>query len=891
MDPGPAHKRRRPAVACTECRRRKIACDLGNPCGPCFRSNANLHCVYNNYNAGSSGSSSGSSHHGNNNSNDYTKRNHSKNNSIGNSDRNASTNSGLPTISSSSRTQYQFGSWPDEAGFNDPQTTPKSSSIAAQAVVTQSKAVQPADYSEQQPLQLEMLFDHSLEHITDSINVEMQAFISDGDFDFSESCFMPQSVKFGQSWMIPDTAPSPLVGKSRSASSSGSVNSNFGAIANCELPEVRCDGLRGLLHQIAYKHDGPRETSATSADNTSAQRLDQTVSNLERYARQQKLDQQQQKQQQLQRHQRDSNTGRTWLEHPNGGSLARIAQELFFGKAERNALLDVYFCAFESVLYILDPTMFLESCKSFWSRTASQLTDDDDVVACKILIAVSIGCCVHPDLPMLDGHLLRTRTDDGLTHASEWFRLKMTDVTKIGPPDVAQILCLLALAQNVQGGQLSAAPGGSLLGSYDPTRVGMQLGFHRDGLIRKVTLGSQELESRRMLWATMLELCMQVSLDEGLPPPIYPESYDCAPPTIATSATSLPAQSSSIIGHLAQTQRLRLQALHIIHSPGSSATDEQCYQLAADLDRMCRQSAKAIRTARVGQQSIVEYQVKNLEACIVPVILALHGRSTDRVPSSPEVYYWRCMRMECAAQLLSHTLSGKQPRPSSQCADYYAQDRDQSSAPYDEDLFTSMCMSWEGSPVGTRSGLPPRPRRDSKVSTASSSSVSVASSSALSSGATPLPLPPAQDAYISLCLRGHGHTLQVQRQAVATLFLDLIDDLDEDRFDLLHGAARQELLDLLRNAVALFERRMRLAGGAHSTREYALFVSAAAYVDALIDRHKQGRRHTDGSDGGSGGETTPLGRNVDETVAKAALAALDVCTQVVRGLPTRKGTS
>ncbi|KAE8153449.1 hypothetical protein BDV25DRAFT_168905 [Aspergillus avenaceus] len=41
----PPCRRRRPAVACTECRRRKIRCDRVSPCGPCSKSA--LRCVYN----------------------------------------------------------------------------------------------------------------------------------------------------------------------------------------------------------------------------------------------------------------------------------------------------------------------------------------------------------------------------------------------------------------------------------------------------------------------------------------------------------------------------------------------------------------------------------------------------------------------------------------------------------------------------------------------------------------------------------------------------------------------------------------------------------------------------------------------------------------------------
>ena len=42
--PQPARKRRRPAVVCAECRRRKIACDRKSPCGQCALHN--VECIY-----------------------------------------------------------------------------------------------------------------------------------------------------------------------------------------------------------------------------------------------------------------------------------------------------------------------------------------------------------------------------------------------------------------------------------------------------------------------------------------------------------------------------------------------------------------------------------------------------------------------------------------------------------------------------------------------------------------------------------------------------------------------------------------------------------------------------------------------------------------------------
>ncbi|KXJ87994.1 hypothetical protein Micbo1qcDRAFT_207747 [Microdochium bolleyi] len=713
-----------------------------------------------------------------------------------------------------------------------------------------SKVIELPDFFDHMPAQVEILSAHSLDGFPDPFEADFQAFVSDGGFEFSTDCLLKEPVTFSSpSWLGSEAFGKLQVRHEGAAPIDSSAVANPEALIDFELPDVRCDGLRTLLLQIANQQHDPSE-ALSAADCTSAQRLPRTISNLEQYARQQ----------QQQQNRQEGGAGNGWLAQ-SSEVLASTARQLLPVKTERDALLDAYFCAFESVVYILDPGRFLESYESFWSRPASQHRVSDDIIACKILIAVSIGCCVRPDMTALDNRLLRAQTGDGLTQASEWFRRKMTEGYEFEPPDVAQILCLLALARHTQGSLLLGATG-SLLGNCDPTRVGMQLGFHRDALIRKPGLSPREVESRRMLWATMVELCIQLSLDQGLPPPIYPESYDCELPTTSPHPASL--ASSSIIGHLAQTQRLRLQALHIVNSPGSSATREQCHRLAGDLGRLCREGVEAIHTTRHGG-GVTLYQVKSLEASILPYIMALHSRSADKIPNSPESYYARCMRMECASALLRHTLSQRSRSNS------IGSTHDRHPNWRHHDTRDEMSTSWgRTSPIMSRASLP-RTRSDSKASATSSSA-----------SASSAPFPSVQDPYISLCLRGHGHVLQVQRQATAALFLDLIDDLEEGHFAVLHRATRQELLSLLRNAVALFERRMRLAGGVHSMREYALFTSASSYVNALVDR----QLHTDSSDRSSrsgSSHGTALGNDVDESVAKAAMTALDVCTQVARG--------
>lgn len=44
--PRPKRRRRRPAKSCEQCRRRKIRCDLGQPCNGCVRARVSMECSY-----------------------------------------------------------------------------------------------------------------------------------------------------------------------------------------------------------------------------------------------------------------------------------------------------------------------------------------------------------------------------------------------------------------------------------------------------------------------------------------------------------------------------------------------------------------------------------------------------------------------------------------------------------------------------------------------------------------------------------------------------------------------------------------------------------------------------------------------------------------------------
>ncbi|KAF7546384.1 hypothetical protein G7Z17_g8469 [Cylindrodendrum hubeiense] len=485
-------------------------------------------------------------------------------------------------------------------------------------------------------------------------------------------------------------------------------------------------------------------------------------------------------------------------------------------RATCDVLLDTYINTFESVLRILHVPKFRREYECFWRSPASQPMDEDEPFACKLMIAMALGSCVCLSRHVLDdseraqGASLWDQSSIWISHGKQWLARRMFSGAR-ADLDMAQIMCLLALARHTHHHTLPTGSGW-FPGDHDLTRVGIQMGLHREPRICFPNMPVQEAEIRRRLWATMLELSLQLCFDERLPAPLSPESYDCKPPssisdedlelgivtstgTSSTSTKRLPFTPSIVQVLLARTQRLRLRILHLVNAPGASKAYEESHQLAAELNTACCVDLSALRSMK----KPTNFQIKLLDVFTRPFVLALHGPFADQAATNPAYYYSRKMRMEVSALLLANSLVAL-PTPA------------------------------EGHGV---------------VETSSGSSFNAVGT----------------DACAALCTQGHGHFALVQRQATAALCLDLISELEEKAFPVTDGAGWRQLRDAVRSAVGMFERRVRAAGGAHSTHEFLFFACASAYIEAML----------------RGGRS----READEAIAEAARIALAICCEVM----------
>lgn len=613
MEPGPAHKRRRPAVACTECRRRKIRCDRHFPCGPCSKATPVLRCVYhnNNVNPGSNTSNPGGSR------------------------------LEEPIISS--------------GVF----TSPLGSGLSIRPDILED------------PCQNEDLFSLALTQLPDDTThpefVDIDPFTLNGSLSNPNSTDSSHMYVGSQSptWM--DTSSSSTRASShfesdeyRPESKGVSTSLYKGPQHPLEMEpalskhEQHWHDVFAQFQPLKFLHDAicgrrPSEKRRSPSETDAIQPLLDSFMRLDSLARRERESRAQ---------------GLSWA----ATSLLNSppAPDLLPPRPTCDTLLDAYVNTFQSVLPILHIPSFSRDYESFWSGSTARWVDADEPFTCKLLLAMAVGSCMwlRPntanDPDRLHWISLQEQTNSWITHGKQWLARRMVAGSR-PDLDMAQIICLLTLTRHTQQYASASPCVSSFWGDHDLTRIAIQMGLHREPRLCIPNISAQEAEMRRRLWVIMLELSIQQCFDEGLPAPVSPESYDSEPPSsipeedipyaFDSAEHSNVSSASVVLLQLVQTQRLRLRILQLINAPGSSKTYNDCYQLASELHAAC--SANLGTMCSMSDSPPTEFQMKLLESFTRPFILSLHGPFADQATCNPIYYYSRRMRMEASAQLLA----------------------------------------------------------------------------------------------------------------------------------------------------------------------------------------------------------------------------------------------
>jgi hypothetical protein len=177
----------------------------------------------------------------------------------------------------------------------------------------------------------------------------------------------------------------------------------------------------------------------------------------------------------------------------------------------------VYFSSFESTYRILHIPSFWKEYDDFWKDPGGAKPD----LRLKVLLVIGIGSRIYNGDDADAKLAQRVRqwiyaTQLWLSGPLEKNRLELSGL---------QIYCLVILARQVfsVGADLIWMSMGSLV------HRAIQVGLHRDPKhLPDMPLWRAEL--RRRLWATILEMLVQSSLDSSMPPRMSAEDFDTEPP-------------------------------------------------------------------------------------------------------------------------------------------------------------------------------------------------------------------------------------------------------------------------------------------------------------------------------------------------------------------------
>jgi hypothetical protein len=322
-------------------------------------------------------------------------------------------------------------------------------------------------------------------------------------------------------------------------------------------------------------------------------------------------------------------------------------------KAACDALLAGYLRTFEGVFRVLHVPSFRKEYDDYWSGVGHEKPS----VLLKVMLVCAIGV---PFYTGADQPRLRVASVNWVQAAENWLaaphaksRLNMAGLQ-------IQILVLIAKQVcNIEGDHIWI-PAGALL------RTAMYLGLHRDPT-HFGKINTFHAEMRRRLWATVLELSVQSSLDMGMPPPISVQDYDTKPPCnindediseendapLVSRAAKVCTASSLQIAFLASLPQ-RLEILRLLNSLHSTLSYPTCLRLGTQLTQLCDSQTHFFKASLLSagkEAHITPFAIKLLDSLTRRFALNLHRPFFARAVANPQYHFSRPFCLDASLAL------------------------------------------------------------------------------------------------------------------------------------------------------------------------------------------------------------------------------------------------
>lgn len=328
-----------------------------------------------------------------------------------------------------------------------------------------------------------------------------------------------------------------------------------------------------------------------------------------------------------------------------------------------DVLVDAYFRTFETVFRVLHQPTFRRQYDQYWQDPS--LASETFVVT--MLLVLSIGSCFSRSLD--DPRAFYDYSAWRWVHAAQLWTSTPLEKRHLNLKGL-QIHCLLLLSVQVNaiGADLTWISAGALL------RAAMIIGLHRDPSLFP-QIPALEAETRRRVWATVLEITVQSALDCGMAPTISERDYDCGLPSnidddqIDESTESLPpakpidvyTQTSgqlALASHLALRLRI-VEALNGISSQLSFTDALEMYKTLSDSYRPVFARFQAFLTGNPTSNAPTAsaFQVKMLDLLYRRFLLSLHVPFALQAKSDLTYFYARKVCLDSSLLILSSPIA------------------------------------------------------------------------------------------------------------------------------------------------------------------------------------------------------------------------------------------
>jgi len=318
-------------------------------------------------------------------------------------------------------------------------------------------------------------------------------------------------------------------------------------------------------------------------------------------------------------------------------------------------LVQHYFRAFESTFRILHRGLFFKDYEQYWKDPAAGSTS----LVIKLLLVMAIGTIFLDSSS--NEYTFRSLAPLWIYAAQAWLSSPFEKARwNLACVEVQCLLILARQSHNVDGEMLWINVGTLY-------RTAMSMGLHRDpSNFPNISVFYAEL--RRRVWATIIELATQASLDCGMPPMFFFHDFDCEAPSnyddvdIDEGTKSYPpAKPDSVFTDtsvqiiLLRSLRPRLEISRIIHEFRSVPPYQKVLSLSNDLtSHILSHNNLSLSSQAVNHHFTTSH--KNLLGLFTRrFLLALHHPFAMRAKTDHRFYFSRKIFLDSALAITSHS--------------------------------------------------------------------------------------------------------------------------------------------------------------------------------------------------------------------------------------------